>query len=480
MKYHKGNKGESSDFMEYEITLDKNYERMTQTPVHKLIISLAIPNIISMLITSIYNMADTFFVSQLSTSASGAIGISFSLMAIIQAIGFMLGMGSGNFISRLLGQKNRQHASKVASTGFFTSLLVGAVLAILGLIFLNPLVYALGATSTIAPYARDYIRYILIGMPYMAASFVLNGILRFQGFAFYAMLGIGTGGILNIVLDPIFIFGLNMGTGGAALATIISKFISFSILFYNCGRNGTIKIQFKDFTFKWHIYKEILRGGLPSFYRQSLASISITSLNYSAGLYGDAAIAAMSIVTRVFHFAISVLLGLGQGFQPVCGFNYGAKKYDRVLEGFWFCVRISAVILVTISAMAFVFSPQIISVFRKEDLEVIDIGARALRFQCMVFPLSTWIIMTNMLLQTIGKGTQASILAISRQGLFFFPAILILPRVFGITGVQISQPVADVLSFTVAIFFGVSILKELKIQHEYQLNRSPMPKGAAS
>lgn len=468
--------------MTHEQTADEKFKKMTQIPVHKLVSSLAVPTIISMLITSIYNLADTFFVSQIGTSASGAVGIAFSLMAIIQAIGFTLGMGSGNFISRLLGQKNRQYASKVAATGFFTALCLGAILALLGLIFLEPLVYVLGATKTIAPYAKSYIQYILIGMPYMAASIVLNNILRFQGSAFFAMLGIGTGGVLNIVLDPIFIFGLHMGTGGAALATIISQFVSFCILFRNSGISGNIKIRFKDFTPKWEIYKEILRGGLPSFYRQSLGSISMICLNLSAGPFGDAAIASMTIVMRIFQFAISAILGFGQGFQPVCGFNYGAKRYDRVLGAFWFCVKTSTVVMAAIGAVGFVYSPQVISVFRKEDLDVIAIGTRALRFQCMVFPLSAWIIMTNMLLQTIGKGIQASIVAISRQGLFFLPAILTLPRLLGLLGIQISQPVSDVLSFFLAVPMAISTLREMKSQQqraEMQLDKDASVKGTA-
>lgn len=450
------------NFIEKDMTAEQKFHRMTQEPVERLVCSLAIPTIISMLITSIYNMADTFFVSQIGTSASGAVGVAFSLMAIIQAIGFTFGNGSGNYISRLLGQKDGEYASKVAATGFLSAMLLGLILAIMGFVFLDPLVYALGATETIAPYAKEYIRYILIGMPYMAASFVLNNILRFQGSAFYAMLGIGAGGILNIVLDPIFIFGLGMGTGGAALATIISQFVSFCILFYNSGMSGTIKIQLKNFTPKWKIYKEIFRGGLPSFYRQSLGSVAMIALNFSAGPFGDAAIAAMSIVTRIFHFAISAMIGFGQGFQPVCGFNYGAKRYDRVLDAFWFCVKTSVVVLIAISMVLFIFSTHIVSVFRREDLEVIAIGTRAMRFQCIAFPLSAWVVMMNMLSQTIGKGTQASIIAISRQGLFFLPAILILPHIYGILGVQISQLVSDILSFTIAVPMGIVILRELR------------------
>lgn len=438
------------------------FQKMTQTPVKKLVCSLAIPTIISMLITSVYNMADTFFVSQIGTSASGAVGISFSLMALVQAIGFTLGMGSGNYIACLLGQKKREFASKVAATGFITAFIFGCFIAVIGFLFLDKLVYWLGATQTIAPYAKDYVKYILIGIPYMTSAFVLNNILRLQGSAFYAMIGIGTGGILNILLDPIFIFYFHLGTGGAAIATIISQFISFCILFFNSGAGGTIQIKLRNFTPKWQIYKEILRGGLPSFYRQSLGSFAIVCLNFAAAPYEDAAIAAMSIVTRVFQFAISALIGFGQGFQPVCGFNYGAGLYQRVLEAFWFCVKVSAIVLIGIGIFGFIFAPSVMKLFRKEDLQVIQIGTLALRLQCFTFPLSSWVIITNMLLQTIGKGAKASLLAIARQGLFFLPAILILPRLFLLFGVQLSQPVADIFTFLIAVPLGVSVIRELK------------------
>ncbi|HOR85926.1 MAG TPA: MATE family efflux transporter [Bacillota bacterium] len=462
--------------MKKETTAEEKLQIMTQTPVSRLICSLAIPTITSMMITSVYNMADTYFVSRIGTSASGAVGVAFSLMAIIQAIGFTFGIGSGNFISRLLGQEDREYASKVAATGFFTSLFLGTILAVLGLLLLDPLVHFLGATDTIAPYARDYIKYILIGMPYMAASFVLNNILRFQGSAFYAMIGIGAGGILNIVLDPIFIFGLDMGIGGAALATIISQLVSFCILFFNSGIKGNIKIRFRDFTPELKIYKEILQGGLPSFYRQCLASIAVIFLNYSAGPYGDAAIAAMSIVARIVQFEFSLIIGFGHGFQPVCGFNYGAKRYGRVLEAFWFCVKTLSVVQIVAGVILFAFSPQLMSAFRKEDIDVIIIGTRALQLQCLTFPLFAWVLITNMLLQALGKATQASIIAVARQGLFFLPAILLLPHILGVLGIQISQPVSDILTFFIAVPLGNSVLKELRAQQEEQERRINLEK----
>jgi putative MATE family efflux protein len=443
-------------------SLDAKYIKMTQTPVPKLVMSLAIPSIISMVITSIYNMADTYFVSQINTSASGAVGISFSLMAIVQAIGFTMGMGSGNYIAKLLGQKDAEGAAKVAATGFFTTFGIGVVFAVLGMIFLNPLVRLLGATPTILPYAIDYTRYILLGVPFMMSSYVLNNILRYQGSSLYSMFGIGFGGILNIILDPIFIFSLNMGTAGAALATIISQFVSFCLLLLASGKGGNLKISFANFTPKLDIYKEILRIGMPSFYRQSLASITGIILNQTAGPFGDAAIAAMSIVARVFHLAVAALIGFGQGFQPVSGYNFGAKLYNRVVEAFWFCIKISVIGLTIASIIGFIFAPQIISIFRKDDLQVIQIGAVAMRYQCVTFPLSAWIIINNMLVQTIGKSREASILSLARQGLFFLPLILTLPVFLGLTGIQLSQPLADVATFIMALPMGIRVVNELK------------------
>ncbi len=443
-------------------SLDAKYIKMTQTPVPNLVMNLAIPSIISMVITSVYNMADTYFVSQINTSASGAVGVTFSLMAIVQAIGFTMGMGSGNYIAQLLGQKDPEKASKVAAIGFFTTFEIGVVFSIIGMIFINPFVRLLGATPTIFPYAIDYTRYILLGVPFMMSSYVLNNILRYQGSAIFSMIGIGFGGILNIILDPIFIFNLNMGTGGAALATSISQFISFCILFFASGKGGNLKISFANFKPKLKIYKEIIKIGMPSFYRQSLASITGIILNQTAGPFGDAAIAAMSIVARVFNFALAALLGFGQGFQPVSGFNFGAKLYDRVVEAFWFCIKVSSIGLILASTIGYIFSPQIISIFRRNDLEVISIGVVAMRYQCITFPLSAWIVINNMLVQTIGKTKEASILSLARQGLFFLPLILILPSFMGLVGIQLSQPIADLATFIMALPIGFRVIDELK------------------
>ena len=330
--------------MKKNMTQEERYAMMTETPVSRLIPSLAVPTIISMLVTSIYNMADTFFVSQINTSASAAVGIIYSLMAMIQAIGFTLGMGAGNFISRSLGKRDEEIAVRTAATAFYTAVSVGLLMTVTGLLGLDRLVRMLGATETIAPYARDYARYILLGAPVMTGSFVMNNLLRSQGFAFYSMLGITTGGILNMILDPIFIFGFGLGISGAALATVLSQCISFGILFFQCNfRKGCIRLRISKFTPTGKIYGEILHAGLPSLCRQGLASAAAVVLNVAANPFGDAAIAAMSIVTRYMMFINSALIGFGQGFQPVCGFNFGAKRYDRVLESFWFCLKVALV-----------------------------------------------------------------------------------------------------------------------------------------
>lgn len=442
---------------------------MIETPVNRLIPRLAVPTIISMLVTSIYNMADTFFVSQLSTSASGAVGVMFSAMSMIQAIGFTLGMGSGNHISRSLGNRDEERAGVFAATAFYTAAIIGVGILAVGTLFSRQLVFFLGATETIAPYAQDYARYILIGAPFMMTSFVMNNILRSQGNAVFAMVGITVGGILNMILDPLLIFGLDLGISGAAIATMVSQIISFCILLYQCNaRPDCIKIQLSKFRPSGKVYGEILHAGLPSFCRQGLASAAAVILNFAAGPYGDAAIAAMSIVTRFMMFINSSLIGFGQGFQPVCGFNFGAERYDRVLEAFWFCVKVAVIMLTVFGIVSFGISRPIITAFRREDLQVIEIGTLALRLQLLTMPFQAWVIMVNMLTQSIGYGFRASLVAMGRQGLFLIPALLIFPKLFGILGLQMAQPIADMLTFVLATVIVSGILKELRQMKEKQ------------
>ena len=433
---------------------------MTEAPIPGLIGRLAVPTIISMLITSFYNMADTFFVGKIGTSATAAVGVVFPVMAIIQALGFFCGHGSGNSISRHLGSKDIQSARELASTGFFLAFALGILLMVLGLIFLDPLSHLLGSTETIFPYTRDYLRFILLGAPYMTAQLVLNNQLRFQGNAFYAMIGITSGGVLNVILDPIFIFVFDLGISGAAIATILSQFVSFCLLLVGLRVSKCIPIHLRNVRLTALRLREIMGGGLPSLFRQGLGSIATTTLNIAANPYGDAAIAAMSVVSRIMMFANSALIGFGQGFQPVCGFNYGANKYDRVKEAFWFCVKVSTAVLLGLAVLGGFLSGHLIWIFRN-DPDVIQIGTTALRFQCLTFALNGWIIMNNMMMQTMGKTVPATILAASRQGLFFIPALLILPQFLGLTGIQCAQAVSDVFTFALTTLLNRKVMRSL-------------------
>ncbi len=438
---------------------------MIQAPVGGLGISLAVPTIISMLVTSIYNMADTYFVSKLGTSASGAVGVVFALMAIIQAIGFTVGMGSGSLISRLLGAVRTDEACRVAASGFYMSLLFGALLATAGLLFLDPLMRGLGATATILPYARDYAQYILFAAPVMTASFVLNNILRAEGQARLAMVGITAGGILNCGLDPLFIFVFKMGIAGAAIATALSQLISMLILLSCFVRNRTVcKLSLPKLSRTPDTYLQILKNGLPSFCRQGLASISTVALNVNAAVYGDAAVAAMSIVGKIFMFIFSVTLGIGQGYQPVLGYNYGARNFRRVREAFFFTLKTCIVFMAACSIGGFAAAPFLMKLFIATDPDVIAIGSKALRAQCLTMPLIPLGVMCNMTFQSIGKSWTATFLAAARQGIFFLPSILILPRLLGLTGVQITQPLADACTFLCCIPFTIHFFRELKIE----------------
>ncbi|MBQ7944339.1 MAG: MATE family efflux transporter [Lachnospiraceae bacterium] len=437
------------------------YEKMTQTPVSKLVIMLGIPTTISMLVTNIYNMADTYFVSALGNSASGAVGIVFGLMAIIQAFGFMLGQGAGSIISRRLGNQDVESAKVTASLSFFTALFLGVVIGVLGLIFIDPLMLLLGSTDTILPYARDYGRYILMAAPVMMASFVLNNILRYEGKANLAMIGLVTGGLLNMIGDPILISGFDMGIAGAGLSTALSQCVSFCILLSMFLRGKTqSKIAITAITKNPRGITDVVKTGFPSLLRQGLNSISTMVLNGLAGGYGDAAVAAMSIVNRLCFFIFAVGLGIGQGFQPVAGFNYGAKKYSRVKKAFFFTWGAGEVLLGTLAVIAFFISGSLVGIFR-DDVQVIEIGTQALRFQLVALFFQPVTICASMLFQSVGENKLASFFSLLRSGLFFIPTLIILEGVIGLTGIQVSQTVADVLAFIVAVPLVLRYIRRL-------------------
>lgn len=445
------------------MTKEEKREQMLNAPVDKLIMSLAGPAVLSMLVTSLYNMADTFFVSQLGTSASGAVGVIFSLMAIFQAFAFMIGQGAGNNMSRAIGAGDMELAERYNSVSFFTELIVGIIFCIVGNLIMEDLVYWLGATDTIAPYAMDYCRYVLYGTPFIMASFGMNNLLRFQGYSSYAAVGIVTGGVLNIILDPILIFAMGLGTAGAAIATSVSQFISFAILLCMCMfRKGCIRISIKKFRPSVKMYLNIIHTGLPSLARQGIMSVSNIIFNHLAHPYGDACIAAFSIVHKYTGLINSAALGIGQGFQPVCGQNYGARKYGRVNEAYRFLVKMQFLVLIGLAVLSFIFAEPIVTVFRRDDPDVIRIGTALLRYQAVSLPLMAVIISSNMLSQTIGYGLRATFVSCLRSGICLVPLQLILPRFLGLLGLQLSQPVSDVFSSAIAIWVISGILKELK------------------
>ncbi len=437
------------------------FRRMTETPIPQLVLSLAAPTILSMLITSIYNLADTFFVGQISTSASGAVGVVSSLMAIIQALGFMLGHGAGTIISRSLGSRDTTAATRFASTSFFTALVFGVVLAVAGLGTLPHFMMLLGSTETILPHACAYARPILIAAPLMISSLVMNNILRYEGKASFAMIGLVTGGVLNIALDPLFMFVFGLGTAGAGIATALSQSISFCILLSMFLRGKTVsQFRLSAVTREARDFGRILLGGAPSFGRQGLNSIGGMLLNLAARSYGDAAVAGMSIVSRIFMFIISVAIGVGQGLQPVASFNYGARKYRRVRQAAIFTIEAAFCMLVVLVGLCWVNGDALVRLFR-DDPAVTAVALPAFHYQCLAMLLQPIIVVANMTFQSVGASGRATFLACCRQGVFFIPLILILPRTHGLFGVEICQPIADVLTFLVSLPFLIAFLQQL-------------------
>lgn len=438
---------------------------MTESPVRQLVMKMAVPTIISMMVTALYNIIDAFFVGHISTEATAGVGVSFAYMTFINAIGFFFGHGSGNYISTALGAKRYGEAEKMAATGFLSSMGIGTIAAIIGLFFLSPLSRMMGATPDIVPYSNDYLTFILIGTPFMMSSLTLNNQLRLQGNARYAMVGIATGAVLNIILDALLIYVLDMGVRGASLATCISQMVGWFILLLGTEMNGNVHIRFRNFTPTLRSYIDIFNGGMPSLCRHVFVCISTIMLNRYAAFYAApgteaSAIAAFAIVSRIMMFAFSIILGVGQGFQPVCGFNHGAGLHERVRKSYIFTTKLATVILIVMSITFAIFAPDLIRFFRSEDAELIKIGTRVLRWQCISFPLIGVSTVTNMMYQTTRKTFVATLLSMGRQGIFFIPTILILPLFIGLQGVEMTQAVADAMTFLLALPFAVKEITE--------------------
>ncbi len=447
--------------MKKAVSQEAEYKRMTEESVTKLVITLSLPTVLSQMITSVYNMADTYFVTGLGESAVGAVSIVYALQSIIQAVGFGLAMGAGSLVSRKLGEKDDTGACRYASCAFFSALFFGALLTVLGFIDLKGLLRIFGSTETILPYAVDYAFIILLGAPLMCASFVLNNIIRAEGKATFSMIGLTAGGIFNIILDPIFIFNFKMGVAGAALATVMSQAISFCILlsFYLRGKS-IVKLSIRRMSRRAADYLLIVKTGLPTVFRQGLGSLATTLLNVQVKAYGDAAIAAVGIANKVYMLLRSFVLGIGHGFQPVAGYNYGAGKHKRVKKAFWVATALGSVIAVLASLILLIFSKQIIGLFNPANAEVTAIGARMLIYIGCALPLLGYSTYVNQLYQSLGFVRGASVLASCRQGIFFIPLIFILPAFLELDGILATQPMADTLTFLVSIPFNVYFLRK--------------------
>ena len=443
------------------------YKKMTATPVARLITGLSVPSIITMLINNIYNLVDTAFVGRLGTSASGAIGIVFGFMAIIQAFGFLFGQGAGSILSRALGHRDTESASAHASAGFFGAMLCGLVITLIGFVWLDDIVIILGSTDTIAPYAKTYIMYILIAAPFMSGSLALNNFLRYEGKAALGMIGLMSGAVLNMVGDPILMFGLNMGIAGAGLSTAVSQIISWLILLFmfSSGRTQSRLSISKAVHTAPMVYVNIMATGFPSLLRQGLNSLTTVMLNSQCRIYGDAAVAGMSIVSRIIFFAFSIAIGIGQGFQPVSAFNYGAGKYSRVRKGYRFTAIAAESIIIVGCALLIIFSDSLIGLFR-DDPAVIAVGTRALVLQALANLALPVCMTTEMLLQSTGKRAGASFLSALRNGIFFIPLLYILSYFRGLAGIQEAQPISMVLSLPLTIPFVVYYFRRLPKEDE--------------
>ena len=451
----------------------EKFVRMTTTPVNKLVLRLSVPTIASMLVTALYNLADTFFVSSIGgyagTCAIAAVSVSLSVMSLIQALGFFVGQGASNFISRALGRQDVAKASEMAATGLFLALLLGSLVTLLGELFTEPIARFLGADEEFVGPTSDYLRWIFAAAPLMTGSFCLNNQLRFQGNAAYAMVGVVSGAALNVGLDPLFIHSLGMGAEGAALATAISQGVGFCVLLGGTFRGDNLRIHPKRIRVSRENVGLILQGGLPSLLRQGCGSVSVMVLNRVAGDVGAAdpaigraaLIAAFGLVSKIVMMMNNAVIGLGQGYQPVCGFNYGAGQYSRVRKAFWFLVKAVAIWCGLMMLLGELLAPQVVSLFPDAEPKVRELAAVILRFQCAVFFVNCWVVPSNMTQQTMGWMLPASVLAMARQGLFLMPLVLILPRFFGLTGLELAQPLSDLCTFCLAIPLQARVLKQL-------------------
>ena len=441
----------------------KRRQMMLYEPVGKVVTIIAVPMIVSMLVDSFYNIADTYFVSQLGKAATAAVGVNDSMAHFIRACAMGFGIGASSYMSRLLGAKRDEDACRVGNTTLFTSMIVLSALAVLAFVFVDPLVSLLGATASAKPYAMSYARFILLSVPFTAGEVCLSHMLRSEGSTRYSMIGMVSGCVVNVALDPLFIHTFGLEVAGAAIATSISKVVSFLVLLWPFLRKKTmLEIRFAYFTPKWSIYREVARMGVPTFLRASLMSISSVVINNFAGSFGDSALAAVSVANKCTRLVGSAIMGFGQGFQPVAGYCYGAKRFHRVSRSFWVCTMIGAAMAVVIGGAMCVFAPQLVKVFAASDEEIIRLGTLMIRTQCITMFAHVWVMIINGLFQALGRALPAAILGLSRQAICLIPAVIVLSLVFGVNGLAVSQAAADLLSMAIAIPMVTKISRELR------------------
>lgn len=448
----------------------KRQNDLGKDPLGPLLLRLAVPAITAQLVNALYNIVDRMYIGhiqEVGDLALTGLGVAFPVLMFISALSALAGMGGGSRAAIRMGAGDEEGANAILGGCTALLVLVSIVVTVVFQLLREPMLYAFGASGNTIGYASGYLKIYLWGTIAVQLSLGLNNFITTQGFSTTSMLTVVIGAVCNIVLDPIFIFALDLGTGGAALATILSQFLSFCLLVGGTFRGTNIPLSFRQFRPSLDKYRIILANGLPSFWRQALASLATILLNVAGrNCGGDTVVAAMSIVSRVTMFAGSGIIGFGQGYQPVCGFNYGAGLYGRVREAFRFFFRVAFIAALALSILGFLFAPQVVALFRRDDPEVICIGALALRLQCITFPLMSWLFPASMTLQTIGRSFKATVLAMCRQGLTFVPLILVLPYLWGVFGIQASQPLADILTFAVALPMGLGVLRELRLAQE--------------
>lgn len=435
-------------------------KEMLEKPMGWLLFEKSYPTVIIQLISMIYNTADTYFVAKINTQSAAAVGVVFSLMSIIQAVGFGIGMGASSIISRSLGAQDSKRANKYGSTAVFSGILFGSLLMLIGLFNINRLMRLIGASESVLPYASNYARYILVAAPFMCLAFVLNNILKAEGQSFLAMIGMTIGGILNVILDPIFIFGCHMNISGAAMATMISQMMSGVLMYtYFRTKRTVIQLSFNDISRNASDYLNIFKTGMPTIFRQGLGSVSSAILNVQATVYGDAAVAAISIANKIYMLVRSTTMGIGQGYQPIAGYCYGAGKKARVKKAFILSCLVGTVLCVTLAVIVYLFRMPIMTWFRADE-EVIAVGIHALKWFCLAMPFLAYSTYVNQTYQCLGYSVGATILASCRQGIFFVPLAFILPKSIGLTGIEMLQATADIMTFMISVPFQVYFFKK--------------------